>query len=168
MPQFSIYAASAPVFVNMLNALSGVLDKAEADSKARNYDVAVLLQSRLAPDMFPLTAQIHLATSFAKNAVFRLTGQSPPDFADLEPTLADARARIAKTLDLVQSMSEADFNGAAEREITIKLGPDTVTMSGADYLNTFLLPNFYFHLTVAYAILRHNGVPLGKRDFMGR
>jgi uncharacterized protein len=168
MPQITMYDASTPAFVRQLTALGVVLDKAEAFAKERKIDFAVLLQSRLAPDMMPLVGQIHLATSFAKNAVFRLTGQTPPDFADLEPTLEAARTRIAKTLDLVQSASEADFADSADREITLRLGESTMQLSGRDYLNGFLLPNFYFHVTVAYAILRHNGVPLGKRDFMGQ
>lgn len=167
MTQISMHSASAPAFVRHLTALNGLLDKAEADAAARKYDVAVLLQSRLAPDMLPLIAQIHLATSFAKNAMFRLAGKTPPDFSDLEPTLAAARARIAQTLDMVQSVNAAELNGSETREITLKVGDGTMQLSGLDYLNGFLLPNFYFHATTAYAIMRHNGVQLGKRDFMG-
>lgn len=167
MSKNAMYGASAPAFVRQLNALASILDKAEADAQARKYDTSVLMQSRLAPDMLPLTAQIHLVTAFAKNAVFRLTGKTPPDFSDLEPTFEAARARIAQTLDLVQSVSEAEYEGSESREITLKLGEGTMQLSGVDYLHGFLLPNFYFHATTAYLILRHNGVALGKRDFMG-
>jgi len=168
MAKISIYAASAAAFARSLTALAAILEKAEADSKARKYDFAVLMQSRLAPDMLTLTGQIHLATAFAKNTVCRLTGQTPPDFSDLEPTYDAAKARIAKTLDIIQSISESDYAGADTREINIKVGQQDQSFTGADYLVGFALPNFYFHVTTAYDILRHNGVQIGKRDFMGQ
>ncbi len=166
MAQFSMYSASAPVFAHMLKALSGMLDKAEAYAKERNFDTAVLMGSRLAPDMLPLSFQIHIATSFMKNTACKLGGQTPPDFSDIEPSFAAARARIAQTLDIVQSAREADFANAENLSLTITPGGETMTLSGKDYLCGYALPNIYFHLTAAYAILRHNGVPLGKRDFL--
>jgi hypothetical protein len=164
----ALYAASGPVFVRMLTNLSAMLDKAEAHAKAKNFDVEVLSQSRLAPDMFPLHAQIGIATAFAKNAMCRLAGQTPPDFADGDNTFPLMRARIRRTLDIVHNIAEADFAGAETRDITFNIGPDKkVAAKGAEYLNLFALPNFYFHVAAAYAILRHNGVELGKRDYMG-
>jgi hypothetical protein len=168
MTQNALYAASGPVFVRMLNNLSAILDKAEAYSKEKKFDVEVLSQSRLAPDMAPFFVQVGIATAFAKNAMCRLAGQTPPDFADGDTTFPQMRARIRKTLDIVHNVTEADFAGAEAREVTFNIGPDTkLTLKGGDYLNGFALPNFYFHVTTAYAILRHNGVDLGKRDFMG-
>jgi hypothetical protein len=168
MTQNALYAASGPVFVRMLNNLAAMLDKAEAYAKARNFNVEVLMQSRLAPDMFPLYGQINLVTAFAKNAMCRLAGETPPDFPDGDTTLAQMRTRIARALDIVQSVDANALSGAEAREVSFNLGPDTnITLKGGDYLNGFALPNFYFHLTAAYAILRHNGVELGKRDFMG-
>jgi len=167
MSQISMHAVSAPMFTTMLNNLNTWLDKAEAYASERKFDVETLLQARLAPDMLPLSGQIALATAFAKNAMCRLAAQTPPDFPDTDKTLADFRARIARALDIVQSISAADLEGSAEREVTIRVGPDkSATMSGADYLCKFALPNFYFHLTTAYDILRHNGLSVGKQDFL--
>lgn len=162
-----LHAASADVFIRMLNALSGVLDKAEAHAKAKKFDIDVLLNARLAPDMFNLTGQVQLATVFAKNAMCRLAGQEPPNYEDNEKTLDELRARIDRTLDIVASTDAAALEGAETRQVTFRVGPDqTMTVSGRDYLLHFAMPNFYFHVTMAYAILRHNGVELGKRDFM--
>jgi uncharacterized protein len=163
----SIHGASAPMFVVLLNNLNTWLDKAEAHAKAKNFDVAVLLQSRLAPDMFTLIGQVQIATGFAKNAMCRLAGQTPPNFEDTETTLPQLRERIARTLDIVQTISAADLEGAETRQVTFNIGPDAkMTVSGADYLFKAALPNFYFHIVTAYDILRHNGVDLGKRDFL--
>jgi hypothetical protein len=163
----SIYAASAPMLATMLNNLNLLLDKGEAHAKERGFDVGVLLQSRLAPDMFTLIGQVQLATAFAKNTMCRLAGQTPPNFEDVETTLPQLRERIARALDIVQSISEADLEGAEERQVTFNVGPDAkITVSGADYLFKFALPNFYFHVTTAYDILRHNGVVLSKKDFL--
>ena len=162
-----LHAASADVFARMLNSLSGVLDKAETHAKAKKFDVDILLNARLAPDMFSLIGQVQLATAFAKNAVCRLAGQTPPDYPDTDTTLELLRARIARTLDIVGSMDAKALEGGDTREVTVRVGPDqSMTMSGRDYLLHFALPQFYFHLTMTYAILRHNGVELGKRDFM--
>ena len=162
-----LHAASADVFTRMLNSLSGVLDKGEAHAKAKKYDFDVLLSARLAPDMFPLTFQIQLATAFAKNTMCRLAGQEPPDFPDTDVTLAQLRARIDRTLDIVHSIDAKALEGADARQVTFRTGPDSsMTVPGRDYLLHFAMPNFYFHITMAYAILRHNGVELGKRDYM--
>ncbi len=163
-----LHAASAGAFTRMLANLSGCLDKAAAFAAEKKFDPDVLFVARLAPDMLTLTGQIHLATAFAKNAAHRLAGTTPPNFTDLEPTLTAARARVAETQGILAAVKPADLEGGGAREITVQLGPDrSMTASGADYLSGFVLPNFYFHLTTAYAILRHNGVPLGKMDFMG-
>lgn len=168
MSQVSLYDACAPTFVTTLTAMGKWLDKAEAHAAAKKFDISHLLEARLAPDMFSLREQTQMATAFAKNAMCRVAGQTPPDFPDAERTLADVRARIARTLAIVQAVRPADFEGAAERQITVQTGPDThMTLSGADYLFRFSLPQFYFHATAAYTILRHNGVSLGKMDFMG-
>ncbi|MEJ0060337.1 MAG: DUF1993 domain-containing protein [Terricaulis sp.] len=163
----SIYAASAPMFATMLNNLNALLDKAEANAKERGFDVGVLLQSRLAPDMFTLIGQVQLATAFAKNTMCRLAGANAAELRRRRTTLPQLRDRIARALDIVQSISEADLEGAEKREVTFNVGPDAkMTVSGADYLFRFALPNFYFHVTTAYDILRHNGVVLSKKDFL--
>jgi uncharacterized protein len=162
-----LHAASAEVFARMLNSLSHVLDKAEAHAKAKKYDIDVLLNARLAPDMFNLIGQVQLATVFAKNATCRIAGQEPPNYEDTEKTLPELRARIARTLDIVGSINAKALDGAEAREVTFRTGPDTTTtLPAKDYLLHFAMPNFYFHVTMAYAILRHNGVELGKRDYM--
>lgn len=150
-----------------LNALAAILDKAQAYAEAKRVDPAVLLNMRLFPDMFPLTRQVQITCDLAKNAGARLTGIEVPRDEDNEKTIAELKARIARTLALVKSLDAAKIDGAADREISFPLGPEnTGHMRGADYLNHFALPNFYFHLTTAYAILRHGGVELGKRDFL--
>jgi hypothetical protein len=160
--------ASLPVFEIGLTALTGVLDKAAAFATAKKIDAAVLPQYRLAPDMFALARQVQVACDMAKNGGARLAGVEPPKFEDDEKTLDELKARIAKTLAFVKSLDAAKIDAAAEREITFPLGPTNKGhMSGTDYLNHFVLPNFYFHLTTAYTILRHCGVELGKRDFLG-
>jgi uncharacterized protein len=168
MSKISMYAASAPVFVRMLNNLDAVLAKGEADATARNYDPQVLFDARLAPTMLPLRAQIGIASDMAKNGVFRLAGQTPPVFEDNEKTYADLHARVARTIDAIKSVPESAFEGAETRDITLKFGSrPPLEFKGLDYLLGFVLPNFYFHVTTAYAILRHNGVNLSKSDFMG-
>lgn len=168
MSGISMSAVSADIFATMLTSLAGVLDKAEAHAKAKNFDVDVLLNARLAPDMFNLIGQVQLATAFAKNTVCRLAGQTPPDFPDTDKTLPELRARIHRALDIVGSADKAALEAGAARDVTFRNSPDTtLTLPGAIYLTKFALPNFYFHITMAYAILRHNGVDLGKRDYMG-
>jgi len=160
--------ASLPVFEIGLTALSGVLDKAAAFAAAKKIDAAVLPQYRLAPDMFALARQVQVACDMAKNGGARLAGVEPPKFEDDEKTIDELKARIAKTLAFVKSLDAAKIDAAEEREITFPLGPTNKGhMKGSDYLIHFVLSNFYFHLTAAYTILRHCGVELGKRDFLG-
>jgi hypothetical protein len=160
--------ASLPVFEIGLNALSGVLDKAEAFAAAKKVDAAVLLQSRLSPDMFALLRQVQVATDGAKNGSSRLAGVEAPRYEDNETTIEQLKARIAKTVAYLKTLDRKAIDASADREITFPLGPTHKGhMNGADYLNHFMLPNFYFHLTAAYAILRHSGVDIGKRDFLG-
>lgn len=164
----SLSRAAIPSFEIGLNALSAILDKAQAHAEAKRFDSAVLLNTRLFPDMFPLTRQVQIACDQAKNGGARLSGVEPPKHEDNEKTMAELKARIAKTVAFVKTLDAAKIDGAGDREITFPLGPENKGhMRGADYLNHFVLPNFYFHLTTAYAILRHCGVELGKRDFMG-
>ena len=163
----SLHAVSVPVFVRMLQNLSSLLDQGAADAAARKYEPAVLLSSRLAPDMFPLLRQVQLACDFAKGASARLAGVAVPAFPDEEQTIDELKARIARVVAFVESVSPADVDAGAERDITVKLRDRSLDMKGIDYLNRMAMPNFYFHATTAYAILRHNGVGIGKRDFVG-
>ncbi len=164
----SMSQASLPVFEIGLNALSGVLDKAEAYAAAKKIDCAVLLRSRLSPDMFDLVRQVQVAADGAKNGSSRLAGVEAPRFEDNETTMDQLKARLAKTVAYLKTLDRKQIDASADREITFPLGPTKKGhMTGADYLNHFVLPNFYFHLTAAYAILRHCGVDIGKRDFLG-
>jgi uncharacterized protein len=164
----SMYQASVPAFVQMLTALSKVLDKAADFAAAKKIDQSVLLNARLAPDMFPLTRQVQIAADFAKGPIARLAGQEVPKYDDSETTIDALKARIAKTLAFVQSFGAAQIDGTEAREIVLTVGGQPMTLTGQNYLVNFALPNFYFHLTAAYAILRHNGVEIGKKDYMGR
>ncbi|HEY1979534.1 MAG TPA: DUF1993 domain-containing protein [Xanthobacteraceae bacterium] len=167
MPQ-SMSQASLPVFEMNLNALSGILDKAEAFAAAKKIDDAVLLQSRLAPDMFNLTRQVQVATDGARRGAARLAGVEAPKVEDNETTIAQLKDRIAKAVAYIKTLDRKAIDASADREITFPLGPEKKGhMKGDDYLNHFVLPNFYFHCTAAYAILRHSGVDVGKRDFLG-
>jgi hypothetical protein len=163
-----MYQASVPVFTQALDALGNVLSKAEAHAAARKFDPAVLLAARLAPDMFPLSRQIAIACDFAKGATARLAGIEVPTWPDDEKTLPEFKARVAKTSDYVRGFKPTQVDGSEEREISLKLRDATRTFKGQAYLLHFVLPNFFFHATTAYDILRHNGVELGKRDFMGQ
>ena len=163
----SMSNASIQVFEVGLNALSAVLDKAEAYAKAKSIDPTVLLNTRLFPDMFAFTRQVQSACDQAKNGGARLAGIEPPSYEDNEKTIAELKARISKTVAFVKTLDAKKINESAEREITFPLGPNQGHMKGADYLNHFVLPNFYFHVTTAYDILRHCGVEIGKRDFIG-
>ncbi len=164
---FTLSQASLPVFTIGLNALSGVLDKAAAFAAARKFDPAVLLATRLAPDMFALVRQVQVACDQAKNGAARLAGVEAPKFEDNETTIDALKERIAKTVAFLATLDTQALDGAADKEITFPLGPSTGKMNGADYLNHFVLPNFYFHRAAAYAIVRHCGVEVGKRDFLG-
>jgi len=163
----SMYEASAPRFVNMLKNLSAVLDKAQAHAEAKKIEPAVLLGCRLRPDMYTLTRQVQVACDNAKGAVARLAGVEVPKHEDTEQSFADLKARIAKTIDFVASFKPAQIDGTEEKEIQLKLGPVEVKWKGMQYLLGFALPNFYFHAVTAYDILRHNGVEVSKRDYIG-
>ena len=163
-----MYAQSIPFLDHNLKALSGVLTKAAAHCEAKKIDPAVLTGYRLYPDMFPFIRQVQIVCDFAKGCGARLAGIEVPSYADTEVTFADLQARIDKTRAFLATLKPAQFDGAATREIVLKLRGETMELSGNDYLFGFVLPNFYFHMTTAYNILRHNGVELGKTDFIGR
>jgi hypothetical protein len=164
----SMYAASAPLFLRMLGNLDQLLEKAEANAKERGFDPNVLVTQRLAPDMRPLSAQIQLASDSAKGAMARLSGGAAPSMPDTEATIADLRTRISNTIDYVKSVPASAIDGSEEREVVLKFPNGEMKFTGLAYLTGFVIPNFLFHVTTAYAILRHNGVPLGKMDFLGR
>lgn len=162
----SLYEASVPGFVNTLNSLSGILDKAAAFADAKKIDPSVLVAARLAPDMHPLSRQIQIASDAVKGGVARLAGVEVPSFADTETTLPELKARITKTIDFMNGIDKARFDGAEDRAITLKVGPNELTFPAKVFLFEFVTPNFFFHTTTAYAILRHNGVDVGKQDFL--
>lgn len=165
----TMYTASVPVFVRMLGNLSECLDKAEAHAKAKGYDPVVLVGCRLAPDMLPLARQVQIACDAAKFAAARLAGMEAPAMADDEASIAELKERIARTIAYVQSVPADRIEGSDAREVHVPMrGRDPLVLSGESYLTNFVLPNFYFHVTTAYALLRHNGVELGKRDYLGR
>ena len=166
MTQVSMYAFSAPTFARMLKNLSAMLKKAEAHAKDKGIDPAALLAAKLAPDMFPLIRQVQIATDHAKGAMARLAGQAPEAIEDSETSFADLQARIAKVLAIVEGFKPEQLAGSETREISVKIPNAELKFSGVDYLSMWALPNFYFHVTTAYDILRHNGVELGKRDFL--
>ena len=165
---FNMSQASLPVFEIGLNALSAVLDKAAAHVAAKKIDPSVLIGWRLAPDMFPLGRQVQAVCDQAKNGSARLAGVEPPKFEDTETTLDQFKQRIAKTVAFLKTLDTKAIDASSDREITFPLGgTNKGQMKGADYLNHFVLPNFYFHLTAAYAVTRSFGVEVGKRDFLG-
>jgi len=163
----SMYQASIPAFVQMLSNLSAIMDKAEAHARSSEIDPEVLLSYRLAPDMLPFVRQVQIAADLAKGAAARLTGVEVPKHHDTEKSFADLKARLAKTAAFVQSFKPTDIDGSEDREINLTLGEHTMSFKGQPYLVHFVMPNFYFHCTTAYDILRHCGVKLGKRDFIG-
>jgi uncharacterized protein len=163
----SMYQASVPRFANILRNLSGILDKAQAHADAKKIDPLALTNFRLYPDMLPMKRQVQIACDSAKGAVARLAGVEPPKHDDTEETFADLKARIAKTVDFIQTFKPAQIDGSEEKNIRLKLGPREVDFKGMQYLLGHALPNFYFHVTTAYDILRHNGVEIGKRDYIG-
>lgn len=165
----SMHSASVPVFVRMLNNLSRWLEKGAAHAQAKKFDPKVLLAARLSPDMLPLSAQVQIACDAAKFGVARLAGSDAPKFDDTESTVEELVARIAKTLDYVQSVPAAQLDGTEAKSITIpRRDKEPLQFPGEAYLKHQVLPNFYFHVTTAYAILRHNGVEIGKGDYLGR
>lgn len=163
----SMYQASAPRFANTLNNLSAILAKAQAHCEARKIDPLVLTSARLYPDMFALARQVQIACDSAKGAVARLAGVEIPKHEDSEKTFAELRARIDKTVAFIESVKPAQFEGSEDRTVTLKLRGSDVSFKGMAYLLGFAWPNFYFHAVTAYGILRHNGVELGKTDFLG-
>ncbi len=162
-----MYQASVPRFAAMLENLAAILDKAHAHCEARKIDPIALTAFRLYPDMFPFTRQVQIACDTAKGAVARLAGVEVPKHEDTEQTFAELKARIAKTLDFIRSVGAARIDGSEEREVVIRLRGQDTRFRGLQYLQNFAWPNFYFHVATAYVILRHNGVELGKRDFLG-
>ncbi|HEY8519647.1 MAG TPA: DUF1993 domain-containing protein [Gammaproteobacteria bacterium] len=154
-------------FSAMLGNLDKILSKAEADAEARKIDPQVFLHGRLAPDMLPFTRQIQIMSDQAKGSASRLAGREPPKWADDEQTFADLHARIAKTIDYLKTFGRDDFGGWETRDVELKFPNGTLSFEGKDYFLGFVIPNFYFHYTTAYLILRHNGVQIGKRDYLG-
>jgi hypothetical protein len=164
----SMYQASVPCFVRTLGNLSAILDKAQAHVDAKKLDATALTSCRLFPDMLPMTRQVQIACDAAKGLVARLSGLENPVHEDTEKTLVELQARIAKTLVFVQSVTPAQLDGTEEKDIVVKRGDVETHYQGMQYLLGNALPNFYFHVTTAYNILRHNGVEIGKRDYLGQ
>lgn len=165
--QMSMYQASIPVMIRALESLSRILDKAAAYAEERKIDPLVLTSGRLFPDMLPFTRQIYIATDNAKGCAARLRGVEPPKYEDVEQTIPELQARIAKTVAYLQACKPEEIDGSEDRPIELKFPSRTLNFTGLTYLQNHLLPNFFFHVTTAYNILRHNGVPLGKRDYLG-
>jgi uncharacterized protein len=163
----SMYQASVPAYLQMLENLSAILDKAAAQAAARKIDPSALLQTRLHPDMFPLVQQVQVATDQAKGTCGRLAGVELPVFPDTETSFEQLKKRIARTVEFIKGLKPAQIDGSEDREITIKAAGQLRRFKGQNYLINFALPNFYFHVTTAYAILRHCGIDIGKRDFIG-
>ena len=164
----SIHSASAPLFVRMLGNLNGWLEKAQGHAEVKKFDSANYLGLRLAPDMLPFSRQIQIASDTAKGCVARLAGVELPKFEDNEATIDELRARIAKTIDFIQSVPADKFEGAETRDVELpRRSGEPLRFKGEAYLKHFALPNFFFHATTAYALLRHNGVDVGKTDFLG-
>lgn len=164
----SMYEASIPAFVHTLRNLRAILEKGAAHAAAKKFDPAVLAGSRLFPDMLPLTRQIQIASDAAKGAAARLAGVEAPKFEDTETTIAELIARIDKTIDYLQSFKPEQLDGSENRTITMKVPSQTFTFPGLIYLRHWAIPNFFFHVTTAYALLRHNGIEIGKADFLGQ
>ena len=163
----SMYQVSIPVFIRGLRALGGCLEKGRADADTRKFAPDILVNARLAPDMHTLSRQVQIASDVVKSCAARLAGMEPPSYPDTESNFEELQARIAKTIAFLEGITEAQLEGSETRQITLKFPGQEMTLNGADYLTGFVLPNLYFHLTTAYNILRHNGVQIGKRDFMG-
>ena len=162
----SMYQASAPVFTRMLANLSAILGKAQAEVDAGRLDEAALMEARLAPDMFAFPRQVQIASDSAKG-VSRLAGREAPSMPDTETTLAQLRDRIGRTVAFLNTLTAAEIDGSEDRDIELKMRDRTLNLKGQPYLLNFVTPNFYFHVTAAYAILRSKGVPIGKPDYLG-
>jgi hypothetical protein len=163
----SMYQSSTPRFVAMLNNLSAILDKAQAHAEAKKIDALALTGFRLFPDMLPMTRQVQIACDSAKGAIARLAGVEIPKHEDSEQTIEDLKARIAKTVAFIQTIKAAQIDGTEDKDITLKIGGKDTVFKGMPYLLGFAYPNFYFHITTAYNMLRHNGIEIGKKDFLG-
>jgi hypothetical protein len=164
----SLYNVSIPVMIKMLGNLDAILDKAIAHAEARKISDAAFVEARLFPDMFTFARQIRIATDMAKGAGARLAGIDIPKFEDNETTLAELKARLHKAMDFLKTLTPAQIDGAADRAISFTAGGNTMNFKGLDYLLTWVLPNFFFHVTTAYNLLRHGGVEIGKKDFLGK
>jgi hypothetical protein len=164
----TFYDATVPAFLQILGSLSGLLSKAEAHCKAKNIQPEVLLGARLYPDMLPLSKQVQLVCDFAAKSCARLTGGEVPSTPDTEKTFEELNQRLTKTVDYVKAFNPAQFEGAEMRDVSFPVGPtNTMTLKGQQFLSHAVFPNFYFHAATAHGILRHNGVEIGKRDFLG-
>lgn len=166
--KISMYQASVPPFILMLNNLSAILEKAAVHAEAKKIDPAVLINSRLYPDMFALSRQVQIATDNAKGCVARLAGLEPPKYEDNEVSFPELIARLRKTTDYLAGFKPEQIDGSEEKTITLKFRDSSRTFVGMPYLLNYVLPNIYFHIVTAYAILRHNGVDIGKQDFLGK
>ena len=164
----SMYQASVPNFIHMLKNLSAIFTKAVEQAKANGVDLSLLVNARLVPDMFNLIQQIQIATDIVKNGAARLAGAAIPSFPDAETSFPELQERIAKTIAFLESLTAAQIDGSEEKAISLKIEDETLSFKGQSYLLTFVYPNFYFHITTAYDILRHNGINIGKADFLGR
>jgi hypothetical protein len=164
----SMHSACVPIFTRMLGNVAGWLDKAEAHAQAKKFDPGVFMQARLAPDMLPFVQQIQIACDAAKFGLARLSGREAPKFADDEKTFADLRERIRKTLDFIASVPAPAIDGTEDKDVVVPRRDGSMTLKGEAYLKHFVLPNFFFHVTTTYSLLRHWGVELGKADFLGR
>ena len=163
----SMYQAGIPVAIRFLNNLSAIIDKAAAHCAARNIEQSILVNFRLAPDMLPFSRQVQIASDIVKGGAARLAGVEVPSYADTEVSFDDLKARIAKTVAFLQSFKPAQIDGTEGKEIVLKMRGGEMKFTGVDYLTNFVLPNLFFHVTTAYAILRHNGIEIGKKDFLG-
>jgi len=163
-----MFDSSVPVLLHFMKALSAILKKAEDHCAARKIDPEAILGARLFPDMFPLRRQVQLATDFAKGIGARLAGLPVPSYPDVEVSFAELQGRLARTMEFLGTLTKSHFDGAEARPVTIKVAGQEMNFSGSQYLAGYALPNFYFHLTTAYNILRHNGLEIGKGDYMGR
>ena len=164
----SMYQASVPVFVRMLGNVRTILEKGAAHAEGKKFDAAVLVQSRLAPDMFPLSRQVQIAADMAKGCAARLAGVEIPKYEDTEATIPELLARIDKTVAFLKTLKPAQIDGSEDKAITLQQRAGTREFKGAPYLLHYVLPNFYFHCTTVYALLRHNGLEIGKPDFIGK
>lgn len=165
---FNIYEASIPPMIGMFGNLDRILDKAVSQAAERNMPLSNLLEARLAPDMHPFPRQIQIASDVAKLATARLAGLEPPSFPDVETTFPELKERIHKTIGFMKSVGPEKYAGAENRTITLKFPQGEMTFPGNVFVNMFVLPNFYFHVTTAYDLLRHKGIEIGKRDYMGQ